>query len=84
MPEGNKKKRLQHVPGMVFFLILLYFGGAAFYPSLGHAILAISSLLIMAYLAWIVVPTLNWEQKKQQKRIEKKHEDEKHQGEERH
>lgn len=78
MPK-EKRKFLATIPFIVGFLILLYFGGAAFSPALGHAILAIASLLTMAYLAWIVLPALNWEQEEQRKRAKKQEEEERQQ-----
>ncbi len=74
MPKENKRKFLANIPIIVGFLILLYFGGGAFSPALGHAILAIASLLGMAYLAWVVLPALNREQKEQRRRAKEQHE----------
>lgn len=68
MLKEIKNHALRNVPIIVGFLILLYFGGGAFSPTFGHAILAISSLLVMAYLVWIVLPALNLEQEEQRKR----------------
>jgi hypothetical protein len=74
-----KKKLLANVPIVVGFLILLYFGGGAFSPTFGHSILAISSLLVMAYLYWVVLPALNWEQEEQHKRMQDQTEEAKQQ-----
>jgi len=74
MPKENRKKFLANIPIIVGFLILLYFGGAAFSPALGHAILAIASLLAMAYLFWVVLPALNREQEEQRKRAKEQNE----------
>lgn len=74
MPKENRKKRLTNIPIIVGFLILLYFGGGAFSPALGHTILAIASLLAMAYLAWVILPALNREQDEQRKRAKEQDE----------
>jgi large-conductance mechanosensitive channel len=75
MPQEKRKKFLANIPIIVGFLILLYFGGGAFAPALGHAIMVIASLLIMAYLFWVVLPVLNREQEEQRKRAKEQNEE---------
>jgi large-conductance mechanosensitive channel len=79
MPRENRKKFLANIPIIVGFLILLYFGGGAFAPALGHAIMVIASLLIMAYLFWVILPALNREQKEQRKRVKEQNEEDQEQ-----
>jgi hypothetical protein len=80
IPKENKRKFLANIPIIVGLLILLYFGGGAFSPALGHAILAIASLLTMAYLAWIVLPALNQEKEEQRKRTKEQDEEDQQQA----
>jgi hypothetical protein len=79
MSKENKKKFLTNIPIIVGFLILLYFGGGAFSPALGHVILAIASLLTMAYLVWIILPALNREQEEQRTRATEQNEEDQRQ-----
>ncbi|MCF7821286.1 MAG: hypothetical protein K9M17_02455 [Mariprofundaceae bacterium] len=80
MPKENRSKFLANIPIIVGFLILLYFGGGAFSPVFGHAILAVSSLLVMGYLYWVVLPALNWEQEEQRKRAKEQDEEDQQQA----